>query len=94
MCCRIDQNDAFRLAFLFCTISYGKGADSSDLFSLLDLAFIDPSRLPKPPAPGIYELDDGYQPQESVIRQILEDRTYEYKIRSLACPGLRMTKII
>lgn len=78
-CCRMNQDDAFGLAFQFCTISYGMARHSAVLFSLLALAFTNFSRLPTLPSSGTYELSHGHQPQESIILDIIESHIQEYK---------------
>ena len=78
-CCRVKQDDAFRLAFQFCTIAYGNQIDSSILFPLLAVAFTNPSHLPKLPESGIYQLSEGYQLRRSTISDIIEHHQRKYQ---------------
>ena len=78
-CCCSSSNDAFGLTFLFCTISYSEGTSTLELRSLLALAFVDFTRLPKKPASGAYVLSEGYELRRSMILEILDECEYGYE---------------
>ena len=76
--------DTYRLLFLFSTIAYGIGFTSTTwLKTLLAFAFVPELRETcYPPQYSSYNLDDGAEYDEPLIRQVVRDH-----LRSLMPPG-------
>lgn len=79
-CFKSGRSDALSLTFLFCILSYGKGASSLELRSLLAFSFIDFSCIPigMPPS-GIYQIQQGHELESKVICEILQQCEHGYE---------------
>lgn len=78
-CCKSKKSDSFSLTFLFSTLSYGKGASSSELRSLLALAFTEFSCLPSMPPNGTYQVSEGHELQRHAVQAIIQECENEFQ---------------